>query len=593
MSGTARMTCRRVGAYLLALSLSTLAVHASSPPTGIVGIEFADPGPAGYAGISWVAPLGPAEDAGIKGGDRLFAVNGRPVKDESRRDITRALDGSPGSTVTLTVQSFGELLQDIPLVRRPAYDVYLAAANVGDAEAEWALGSILAHGAGCPQDLAQAAKWYRKSAEQGFQFAETELGYCLQYGRGVPKDPAEAVAWYQKAAQQGDPTAERLLGLCYLHGTGIARSDRDAFAWIDAAAKADDASAEEHLGYLYTTGRGVARDDRASFAWYYRSAQLGYAYGEWALADAYEAGRGVTASDTESLKWYLKAQAQLPDNPALQKLVALKTLIVFLKDPKGATHFDPGALLQVFRPQLLAVFALLATLYLIGAALLLWASFRATDPLGNPGLAGGWIIFFFEGQLVAFLGLCLLAQTVNASLLMLATALICTLPLILSTAGRAGRHAWQPSTASRATVLRYGLAAALAIILADAGFNAAYQAVARGPAPRPADDGVDRQGEGFLALGHLPGRGGAAADRLGDPLSRLSFRRRAALAARRRGGGGGARWCSPSPISRASTPSRSLAWALVFGWARLKTNSLRLPAALHILNNGISLALGG
>ena len=59
-------------------------------------------------------------------------------------------------------------------------------------------------GKGVPQDYKEAAKWYRKSAEQGDADAQDKLGLMYYNGQGVPKDYKEAVKWYTKAAEQGD-----------------------------------------------------------------------------------------------------------------------------------------------------------------------------------------------------------------------------------------------------------------------------------------------------------------------------------------------------------------------------------------------------
>src|SRR5438270_450131 len=69
------------------------------------------------------------------------------------------------------------------------------------------LGYIYAHGEGVPQDFTEAAKWYRKSADQGVALAQQNLGFQYFNGLGVPQDFAESAKWYRLAAQQGDPVS--------------------------------------------------------------------------------------------------------------------------------------------------------------------------------------------------------------------------------------------------------------------------------------------------------------------------------------------------------------------------------------------------
>ena len=66
-------------------------------------------------------------------------------------------------------------------------------------------------GQGVPQDYAEAVKWYRKAAEQGYADAQYNLGSCYYNGKGVPQNYAEAVKWYCKAVGQGHADAIELL----------------------------------------------------------------------------------------------------------------------------------------------------------------------------------------------------------------------------------------------------------------------------------------------------------------------------------------------------------------------------------------------
>ena len=75
-----------------------------------------------------------------------------------------------------------------------------AAANNGDANAQYELGFLYAQGQGVPRDDAQAASWWRKAADQGADFAQYGLGLMYQFGQGVPQDYAIAYALFNLAA---------------------------------------------------------------------------------------------------------------------------------------------------------------------------------------------------------------------------------------------------------------------------------------------------------------------------------------------------------------------------------------------------------
>ena len=76
------------------------------------------------------------------------------------------------------------------------------------AEVQYWLGYCYNYGTGVERDEAEAVKWYRKAAEQGYAEAQYRLGECYENGVGVTESLQEAKQWYQKAAQQGETLSE-------------------------------------------------------------------------------------------------------------------------------------------------------------------------------------------------------------------------------------------------------------------------------------------------------------------------------------------------------------------------------------------------
>ncbi len=90
-----------------------------------------------------------------------------------------------------------------------------------------------------PEDLAEAAMWYRKAAEQEDAEAEAALGSMYwsrafterlksesAWNSGVAtKDEVEAVKWYHRAACQGHSGAQQSMGFAYEKGWGVPRDD--------------------------------------------------------------------------------------------------------------------------------------------------------------------------------------------------------------------------------------------------------------------------------------------------------------------------------------------------------------------------------
>jgi hypothetical protein len=76
-------------------------------------------------------------------------------------------------------------------------------------------------GEGTKTDYSEAARWFRKSAEQGNADAHAYLGVMYEEGQGVPQNVAEAMKWYASAARLGNPGAQlKILGASRDSGNG-------------------------------------------------------------------------------------------------------------------------------------------------------------------------------------------------------------------------------------------------------------------------------------------------------------------------------------------------------------------------------------
>ena len=111
------------------------------------------------------------------------------------------------------------------------------AAERGDAEAQYNLAVLYEQGRGYPQDLLQAAEWYRKAADQGFMQAQYNLGSLYADGEGVGQDLAQAAEWYRKAADQGLKEAQHDLAVLLDLGDGVERDKAEATRLFQLAAE--------------------------------------------------------------------------------------------------------------------------------------------------------------------------------------------------------------------------------------------------------------------------------------------------------------------------------------------------------------------
>ena len=70
------------------------------------------------------------------------------------------------------------------------------------------LGVMYEDGRGVEQSDAEAARWYREAAEQGYSPTQVYLGTQYSEGRGVAQSYSEALRWFKKAVEQGDADAQ-------------------------------------------------------------------------------------------------------------------------------------------------------------------------------------------------------------------------------------------------------------------------------------------------------------------------------------------------------------------------------------------------
>ena len=100
-------------------------------------------------------------------------------------------------------------------------------------------------------DFAEAAKWYRKAADQGDPMAQGVLGWLYATGRGVDKDLKTAVEWFRKGAAQGNAEAQFGMGFS-LRESWLEpyNSEKDWKTVVDWYVKAADSGMKHNLPEL-------------------------------------------------------------------------------------------------------------------------------------------------------------------------------------------------------------------------------------------------------------------------------------------------------------------------------------------------------
>jgi TPR repeat protein len=186
-----------------------------------------------------------------------------------------------------------------------AAEFYTTAAELNHATAQYSLGYLYSIGyPQFPQNLTEAVRLFKSSADQGNHEAQCKLGLMYENGLGVGIDTTEAVKYYRLSANQGNMSALYYLGFCYFNGIGLEKDQAIAVKLYFKSAQKGYAAAQNNLGFCYFVGAGVKKSYLDALRWYKKSAEQGYPAGQYNLGYCYEKGYGVPIKLHEMLKWY-------------------------------------------------------------------------------------------------------------------------------------------------------------------------------------------------------------------------------------------------------------------------------------------------
>ena len=189
----------------------------------------------------------------------------------------------------------------------------LRLARGGNSSAQFNVGGFYELGqGGVAQDYAEAARWYRKSADQGYPAAQHRLWILYVEGLGVPQNNGDAAKWFRSAADQGYPAAvtddredcgrsetllktepARVIAAC----RGIAALNGPWGTW-----------GQYKLGRFYDKGQGVPHDYAEAAKWYRKAAEGGDRDAQYYLGILYYNGQGVPQDYVEATKWLRQSE---------------------------------------------------------------------------------------------------------------------------------------------------------------------------------------------------------------------------------------------------------------------------------------------
>lgn len=150
----------------------------------------------------------------------------------------------------------------------------------------------------------------KAAAESGNVKAQMAMGYCYDVGKDVPQDLSQAAAWYRKAADNGFAPAQFNLAEMYREGAGVDASSEEAFQWYTRAAMQGHAKAMYNIAMMHVTGEGVQQDNVLAYAWLL-NCRGGDAEGVEQALEIIGNGIGEKKSDAEAIAADLKSKMTL------------------------------------------------------------------------------------------------------------------------------------------------------------------------------------------------------------------------------------------------------------------------------------------
>jgi len=148
-------------------------------------------------------------------------------------------------------------------------------------------------------DPAEAAKWYRRAADQNQEDGLFNLGRAYEHGIGLSKDLTQARMYYGKAAAAGSRDARQALAALgkgpepakpgqaqFEEGVRLykAKDFSGAAKLFQRLAEQGDPRAQLQVGYQYANGEGLRRNYEEAVRWYRKAAEQGNAVAQTNLA---------------------------------------------------------------------------------------------------------------------------------------------------------------------------------------------------------------------------------------------------------------------------------------------------------------------
>jgi TPR repeat protein len=236
--------------------------------------------------------------------------------------------------------------------------------NDGDAFASLALGHLYLTNRGVRDfDLEKSVNLTLQAAEAGNCEAQYLVGTFYFRGYGLEQKEEVALDWFKKSAFCGHSGAQLAVAQSYFHQPN---SQDQAVTWLKASAHQGHVHALVLLADLYAEGRDIEVSDEIAMHLYLRAAKNGYSLAALRIADALAQGMAAPPNHRQTANRWRELAAQLAQTRQDSFVTLRKTSALDSKKGIGAggpTEIGPRSRVSGMANALLESFPMPANLF--------------------------------------------------------------------------------------------------------------------------------------------------------------------------------------------------------------------------------------
>lgn len=191
-----------------------------------------------------------------------------------------------------------------------AYKYLAFAADHGQAQASFTIGTMYRDGNGVQKSSVDAFKYFKKSADEGYLPAQLVVGDLYLKGSGVEKSQKQALKYYLLGSNSGDANAMAAASAMYRMGMGTEIKPSLARKWATESANKSNPLGTLQLSIIEFTGVDGAPDFARFFELSLKAAASKQPIALANLGYAYESGIGTEPDIKKAVVYYKEAAEQ-------------------------------------------------------------------------------------------------------------------------------------------------------------------------------------------------------------------------------------------------------------------------------------------